>query len=323
VLRRAAGRSAFSPESAILVLVVSFTCNICGAYNQHEQFATEPASCACGSNVRIRALIHLLAMELFNQSLTLTEFPKLRAIRGLGMSDHEGYARILAEKFDYTNTYYDREPRFDFTAAHPELYGRYDFILSADVIEHIAPPVERALEEACRLLKPHGVLGITVFCHPSDQLREHFPGLGQYRVVPLGGTMVLINRRADGSLEARDDLIFHGGSGATLEMREYGATALRRQLLGAGFREVSFLEENIPSIGVYFDHDVSQPLIARKAPFVMEKSAISQMIDQWRAGSGGGEEDHRQAAILREQVRMARESRWLRLGRKLGLGPKF
>jgi SAM-dependent methyltransferase len=303
--------------------VVSFTCNICGAYNQHEQLATEPASCACGSNVRIRALIHLLSMELFNQSLTLTEFPRLRAIRGLGMSDHEGYARILAERFDYTNTYYDREPRFDFTAEHPELYGSYDFILSADVIEHIAPPVERALEEACRLLKPHGVLGITVFCHPSDQLREHFPDLGQYRIVPLGGTMVLINRRPDGSLEARDDLVFHGGSGATLEMREYGATALKQQLLGAGFCEVSFLEENIPSAGVYFDYDVSQPLIARKAPFVMEKSAISQLIDQWRAGSGGAGEDHRQAEILREQVKMARQSRWLKLGRKLGLGPEL
>src|SRR5260221_10495234 len=229
----------------ILVFVVSFTCNICGAYNQVENFATEPASCACGSNVRIRALIHLLSMELFNQSLTLAEFPKLKAIRGLGMSDQEGYARILAEKFDYTNTYYDREPRFDFTAEHPEAYGSCDFILSADVIEHIAPPVERALEESCLLLKPHGILGITVFCHPSDQLREHFPGLSQYRVVPLGDGMVLINRRADGTLEIRDDLIFHGGPRATLEMREYGATALRPQPIRPGVRGLGVFAEKI------------------------------------------------------------------------------
>jgi hypothetical protein len=292
--------------------VVSFTCNICGASNQVENFATEPATCACGSNVRIRALIHLLSMELFNQSLTLSGFPKLKAIRGLGMSDQPGYARILAEKFDYTNTYYDREPRFDFTAAHPEAYGSYDFILSADVIEHIAPPVERALEEACRLLKPHGILGITVFCHPSDQFREHFPGLRQYRVVPLGDDMVLINRREDGTLEIRSDLIFHGGSGATLEMREYGVTALRQQLVGSGFCDVGFLTENLPAIGVYFDRDVSQALIARKAPFVMEKRAVSQLVDQWR---------ERQTATLRAQ--MARESRWLKLGRKLGLGPEL
>ena len=308
--------------SCILVFVVSFTCNICGADNQVEKFATEPASCACGSNVRIRALIHLLSMELFNQSLTLAEFPRLKAIRGLGMSDHEGYARLLAEKFDYTNTYYDREPRFDFTAQHPDRYGIYDFILSADVLEHIAPPVEHALEESCRLLKPHGILGITVFCHPSDQLREHFPDLRQYRVVPLGENMVLINRRDDGKLEIRDDLIFHGGSGATLEMREYGATALRQQLLGAGFCDVEFLWENLPGIGVYFDHDVSQPLMARKQPFVMEKAAVSQLIDQWRA-SGHRKDDKGESETLRARMKMAQESRWLKLGRKLGLGPEL
>jgi len=313
--------AALPPASCILVGLVSFYCNICGAWNEVETFATEPATCACGSNVRLRALIHLLSMELFNQSLTLAEFPRLKAIRGLGMSDQEGYARILADKFDYTNTYYDREPRFDFTEVHPHLYGAYDFILSADVIEHIAPPVERALEEACRLLKPHGILGITVFCHPSDKLREHYPGLHEFRVVPLGGGMVLINRRDDGSLEIRDDLVFHGGTGATLEMREFGVTSLDAKLRASGFRDVYFLAENMPAIGIYFDHDVSQPLVARKRPFVMEKCAVSQLIDAWREGGAGPVDG--QAAPLRQRIAAARASRWLRLGRALGLGPKL
>jgi SAM-dependent methyltransferase len=303
--------------------VVSFTCNICGAWNEVEHFATEPASCACGSNVRLRALIHLLSMELFNQSLTLAEFPRLKAIRGLGMSDQEGYARILADKFDYTNTYYDREPRFDFTQPHPDQYGAYDFILSADVIEHIAPPVERALEEACRLLKPHGVLGITVFCAPSDQLREHFPELHDYRVVPLGDGMVLVNRRADGTLEVRDDLVFHGGTGATLEIREFGMTSLGAKLTASGFREVHYLTENIPAIGIYFDHDVSQPLVARKQPYVLEKWAASQLIDEWRSAWGAEAAARAEAATLREQARLAAGSRWVKLGRALGVGPRL
>src|SRR5262245_40764853 len=113
--------------------MVSFICNICGAHNHVEQFSSEPATCACGSNVRIRALIHLLSIELFDHSIPLVDFPVLKSIRGLGMSDKEGYAAILAEKFDYTNTYYDREPRLDFTAEHPDRYGTIDFILSADV----------------------------------------------------------------------------------------------------------------------------------------------------------------------------------------------
>ena len=295
--------------------LVSFTCNICGAFNEVENFATEPASCACGSNVRLRALIHLLSIELFGQSLMLTRFPKLKAIRALGMTDKDSYANILAEKFEYTNTYYDREPRFDFTESHPKVAGTYDFILSADVLEHITPPVERAFEETCRLLKPHGFLGVTIYCNPDDRMREHFPELHQYRIVPLGDSTVLINRRRDGTLEISDDLIFHGGSGATLEMREFGATALEARLLGAGFREVHFLTENVPEIGIFFDHDVSQPLIARKDPFVLDSCARTQIVNLWLA-------ERARADALASQVRGVSESRWLRLGKKLGLGPK-
>ncbi len=303
--------------------MVAFTCNICGAYNQVENFATEPASCGCGSNVRIRALIHLLSIELFGQSLILTEFPKLKGIRGLGMTDKEGYAEILADKFDYTNTHYDREPRFDFTEFHPQLAGAYDFILSADVLEHVAPPIERALEEVCHLLKPHGFFGITVYCNPSDRMREHFPELHQYRVVPLGDADVLINRRRDGSLEISEELIFHGGSGATLEMREFGVTALAAKLRAAGFRETHFLTENLPNIGVLFDHDVSQPLIARKERFVLEPAASSEMINLWRAAESKASQASERAGGLETQIRQASASKWLRLGKKLGLGPKL
>ena len=121
--------------------MVAFSCNLCGAHNQVEHFATEPATCACGSNVRLRALIHLLSLELFGQSMPLPEFPRLKSIRGLGMSDKDCYSKTLAEKFDYTNTFYDREPRFDSSNPDPALWNQYDFILSADVLEHVGPPV--------------------------------------------------------------------------------------------------------------------------------------------------------------------------------------
>ena len=295
--------------------MVAFACNICRAWNEVEHFATEPATCACGSNVRLRALIHLLSIELFGQSIPLPEFPRMKSIRGLGMSDKECYAHILAEKFDYTNTFYDREPRFDSSRADESLWGQYDFILSADVLEHVGPPVEATMQQLCRMLKPRGFLGVTIFCASSDRMREHFPDLHQYRVLALGASQVLVNRRADGTLEVRDDLIFHGGTGATLEMREFGATALREKLSASGFREIEFLVENRPEIGVLFDSDVSQPLIARKEPFAMDKRMIGELVAEYRASQHA-------KAKADDRVALMNASRWMKWGKKIGLGPK-
>src|ERR1700722_20185905 len=114
--------------------MVSFLCNICGRENSVEALTHETPSCAgCDSNVRLRALVYMLSMELFGQALSLPQFPYLPAIKGLGLSDQFGYARILAGKFDYINTFYDREPRIDITEPHPARHGTYDFILSSDV----------------------------------------------------------------------------------------------------------------------------------------------------------------------------------------------
>ena len=166
------------------------------------------------------------------------------------------------------------------------------------------------------MLKPHGFLGVTIYCNHSDQMREHFPDLNEYRVVPLGDSEVLINRRRDGTLEVTDQLTFHGGFGETLEMREFGATALRAGLLNAGFREVDLLTRNVPRYGIFFDDDTSQPLIARKSGYSMDQSARSQLVDAWRA-------ERSRADLLAEQIHLATDSRWLRLGRKIGVGPKF
>jgi len=303
--------------------VVAFTCNVCGANNRVEKFATEPATCGCGSNVRVRALMHLLSMELFGRALALPDFPKLKSIRALGMTDKPGYAAVLAEKFDYTNTYYEGTPRFDFTEPHPELYGTCDFLVSADVLEHVAPPVERTLEEICKLLKPHGFLAATVPCARTDTMREHFPDLHEYRVVRLGNAEILVNRRRDGSLEVREDLVFHEGPGAVLEMRRFGVGGLQAQLLGAGFREVRFLTADVAEAGILFDDDVSLPLIARKERFALEAAAQGELMENWAVATRRVHEAEARAETLAERIRMASESRWVRLGRKLGVGPKF
>lgn len=279
--------------------MISFTCNICGRENSVETLRQEESSCAgCGSNVRLRALIYLLSMELFGQALLLPDFPHLPAIRGLGLSDQFSYSLPLAGKFDYTNTYYDREPRLDITAPHPERHETCDFILSSDVFEHIAIPVERAFEEACRLLKPHGVLCLTVPSSLEEQTAERFPNLHEYAVTALGDSLVLINRGKDGALEIHDNLQFHGGVGATLEMRLFSQKDLERKLLGAGFERVVFQSEAVPSFGIAFEGRWSLPLVARKREFVLEREAAGQLVNEYHAAA-------RELAAVRESCRGA------------------
>jgi SAM-dependent methyltransferase len=264
--------------------MVSFLCNICGRTNTIPALDHEASSCGgCGSNVRLRALMYLLSTELFGAGFVLPDFPRLSAIKGLGLSDQASYAVPLAEKFDYTNTFYDREPRLDITQAHPDRYGAYDFILSSDVFEHIAAPVERAFEEACRLLKPHGVLCLSVPFSLHENTVERFPELHDYAVVDLGGSPVLINRSREGALEIRDDLIFHGGVGATLEMRLFSQCDLKRKLLDAGFQTLVFQTEAVPRFGIVFQGNWSLPMVVRKQEYFLDRRAVSQFTQEYYA----------------------------------------
>src|SRR5439155_25856884 len=122
---------------------LSFRCNVCGGASMAKlaELERDKSSCShCGSTVRARSIVHVLSIELFGQSLALPDFPVRGDLRGLGMSDWDGYAIPLAAKLDYQNTYYHREPRLDITHIDAELEGQFDFIISTDVFEHVPPP---------------------------------------------------------------------------------------------------------------------------------------------------------------------------------------
>jgi SAM-dependent methyltransferase len=207
----------------------------------------------------------MLSVELFGESVTLPRFPEgLGSLKGMGLSDQLSYAVPLAKKTAYVNTFYDREPFFDVMAAHPELYGTYKFILSADVFEHIPIPVERALEEAYKLLQPDGCLYITVPSSLDEETVEHYPNLYQYSIVNLGGCHVLVNRTKDGEIEVHRDLVFHGGPGATLEMRLFSRRDLTQKLLSVGFSEVIFQDDPVEELGIVFGGKWGRPMLARK-----------------------------------------------------------
>lgn len=247
---------------------ITFTCNICSADNTCpvQAIERETASCThCGSTLRMRAIMALLAESLFGRALPLDRFPHRKDIRGIGLSDWDEYARRLADRLDYTNTWYHAEPRLDITAIDDAMAGTCDFLIATDVFEHVAPPVGRAFAGARRPLKPGGVLVLTVpFAIEHEHTIEHFPDLYDWRLdEEAEGHYVLHNRCRDGRRQRFDDLIFHGGPGSTLEMRLFARAALLRDLEAAGFHDIRLAGQSFPEYGVSWPHEWSIPVTAR------------------------------------------------------------
>ncbi len=304
-----AGRQACRCSSLHNGAMAKFVCNICGAGNawSGEPFEREKRSCAaCGSNQRERALIGVLAMELFGTQLALPHFPRVKSWRGLGTSDSPRYATRLAEVFDYRNTFFDREPRLDLARLNPadtaQAPGQYDFIVSSEVFEHVAPPLEEAFHNAWALLKPGGVLVFTVPYH-LDPAIEHFPDLNESGLADVSGRMVLVNRNRNGQIQVHENLNFHlSGAGPALEMRICSEEMLRNALSAAGFSSVKIHGEAYRPFGIVPAESWALPIAARKGPYACSIDAMRDVIGEW--------------SRLRTSLA---ESRAYRVARKLGL----
>ena len=289
-----------------------FQCNICGTANRAAPVGREVAGCrACGSSVRTRSLVHALSLELFGIALPLPDFPRVKSLRGIGLSDPAQYANLLSAKFDYRNTFYDREPRFDIAAPPPEEHcGQYDFLISSEVFEHVPPPAAAAFENAFRLLKPSGVLLLTVPYSLEPATAEHFPALHDYGLAQVGGRVVLVNRTAEGRLQTFENLVFHYGCGEpALEMREFTEAGLKSTLAAAGFGEVRIHSDAHSQFGIVHAEQWSLPIAARKGPFALTRENTRDVLREWRDLN------------LKFHAEMRRLDRalWFRIGRKLGL----
>jgi len=200
-------------------------------------------------------------MELFGKSLAIADFPNRPDLVGIGLSDWDGYADRLAEKLGYTNTYYHKAPLLDITCVDPKQHNQYDFIVSSDVFEHICQPISKAFENARKLLKPGGVMILTVPYVPGET-REHFPDVCQFSVEKAEKTWVLVGTTSDGQTRKFKDLTFHGGPGTTVEFRLFGKDSLLRECKMAGFDPVRVHENTVEDFGIYWN-----PYIAESASY--------------------------------------------------------
>jgi len=248
---------------------LAFRCNVCGSDVSCIAAALdrEGGHCtACNSNVRFRGVVYALSVRLFGQSLAIADFPAAaHDLIGIGMSDTGRYAALLPRRIGYTNTFYHQEPRLDIQNPGEEHRGRYDFIISSDVLEHVTPPVSKAFANLRSLLKSGGLLVLTVPFAMEGETMEHYPDLHDFHLEQVDGHYLLLNRTADGREQRFSDLVFHGGPGSTLEMRVFSEAGLRRDLEQAGFVDLQFHREPCFEAGIVWMHPWSVPITARAA----------------------------------------------------------
>jgi SAM-dependent methyltransferase len=258
--------NAVSAAALVARPTITFICNVCSSTCSlpSEDLQREAGFCAtCGSTSRHRAVIATLSQELFGQSMTIDEFPQRPDLRGIGLTDAEGYAQRLAAKLGYANTYYHQEPHLDIQQPDPARDATLDFLIASDVFEHVVPPLSQAFKNAHRLLKPDGVLVLTVPWGPGTEIVEHFPELHDWDILMRDGKQRLRNVTRTGEVQEFDELVFHGGPGLALELRQFGERGLLKALRKAGFSRITCHRANDLKHGAYWPEPWSHPVSAR------------------------------------------------------------
>ncbi len=243
-----------------------FRCTVCGSEVRHDGVMPATRSCpTCLSNTRSRAIVAALARLVHGRVAPIPDLPPRPDVRVLGISDWPRYARELAGAFDYVNTSIDAEPRLDLTEPPPhDLRERFDVVIAGDVLEHVAPPLDRAIEHLHQLIRPGGHAIVTVPYRDAAAHLERYPDLHRYRIEPgADGDDVLVNTRIDGTEERFTDLVYHG-PGRSLAMREFTLSSFVGSMTTAGFDTIEVTPYRIAHAGVAVRPGRPVPFVARK-----------------------------------------------------------
>jgi hypothetical protein len=156
-----------------------------------------------------------LSRELFGRSIPLPEFPRDKSIRGIGLTDPDSIARVLADRLSYRNTYLDAEPRLDIRSDPPPL-EQLDFLIASEVFEHIQLPVSQAFQNVSDFLKPSGVFLLTVPWVWDGDRTQAIPELYDWRLAREHDRWVVVNRKPNGDVERFYDMAFDGNPGPSI-----------------------------------------------------------------------------------------------------------
>lgn len=242
-------------------------CPICGTEFVYDtsQPTRELKICpSCGANGRSCAIIHLVCWSLLCNQASLCEQIQRKDLRVIGLSDGPVYSGRLKETFDYTNTFYHKEPLLDIRDPCPHWIETADLVIASEVFEHVIGPSQAAFDGAYRLLKPNGFLLLTVPYINHGNSLEHYPGLVRYESKKdTLGRWVAELVFEDGQKATDHKPRFHGGPGSTLELRLFNRERLLRELHTAGFVDIETFDEDKPELGINWGKP-SRPILAKK-----------------------------------------------------------
>lgn len=247
---------------------IAFTCNVCASRvrTRITKLGREiPACPTCRSTARMRAMVHLLSLELFAESVPIARMPGNPDRRVLGLSDWPPYAERLAGKLAYTNTAPHEAPRFDPHEPDPAIAapGSLDAVLASDVFNRLRPPINRVFTNLRTLLRPGGALIATVPFRLEGDTLEHFPDLHDYRIEHRDTGRVLVNITPNGKRQVFEKFNCPADDLTWLETRVFSQQGLVSALTDAGFEAPVFMTEPHWPAGVRFEYPWSIPFVAR------------------------------------------------------------
>lgn len=247
----------------------TFTCNLCAARISSipfDELDREKGLCpTCGASVRIRSIVQLLSCEMLGKSLEIPRWPSNRGFTCIGIGDSNGARQSLSEKITYVETPFDTaepdRPFLKIADIPDELRARGDVVACSEILQHVMPPAQVAFDGLFTMLKPGGLLIVTV-PYGFESTVEHFPNLNNWTIVRDNGKATLRNTTASGATERFTDLRFYGTE--LLEMRVFGLSDLRKALRDAGFVNITIAGDDCLQYGIQFRDPWSLPITARK-----------------------------------------------------------
>ena len=237
-----------------------FTCVVCGRISGAGVPGRESMQChRCGATWRARAMVLGVLQSLGYTNTSLSDMQEDWSIRGLGTSDDIKIAKKLFNKFDYVNTYYHKGPKLDLTDVDPQWLEDARFVTCSDVLEHIPPPTNIALEGLYSLVAPGGAAIVSIPYATVETSDEFYPNLDRYEI--QDNQVVWYDTMGQRHVDTNPE--FHGGAGQTLSFRVWSLSRFEEALLNVGFSNVERVALNA-SLGVPPIPFCDAILIARK-----------------------------------------------------------